>query len=178
MSRVGKRCVPNLRLDDTPLCEHRGKQRSSALNMKACRSLARSLRPCSAIRSTSHTPDARCDTWGGPVAIRRTLRGHLAARRADQHADLRLHQLRGDRRHRLLEEVAVLLQQRATHSSRFVRLCLSAIVMCFPCVDRLGRQPTSLGSRGGRRLSRPRSLRNPRYTTSIALTPRKRVRAP
>jgi len=34
----------------------------------------------------------------------------------------------------------------------------------------LVRQPTSLGARGGRRRLRPRTFREPRYTTSIALT--------
>ena len=41
----------------------------------------------------------------------------------------------------------------------------------------LVRQPTSLGARGGRRRLRPRTFREPRYTTSIALTTTRHPRA-
>ena len=47
------------------------------------------------------------------VAMRHAFCGHLAMRGTDLRRDLGVHQLRGDQRHRLLEQVAMLVQQRS-----------------------------------------------------------------
>jgi hypothetical protein len=97
------------------------------------------------------------------VAVRDPLGADLTKPGTDLGGDLGVHQPRGNHRHRLLEKVAVLVLQRAAHEL-LGRHALPVGHRGVPFVSRLGRQPTSLGARGGRRRLRPRTLRGPRVT--------------
>jgi hypothetical protein len=71
------------------------------------------------------------------VAIRHPIGGHLAVPSADLRRDLGVHQLRGDDRYRLLEKVAVLVQQRSANELLRRHALRVGHRGAFPLIDRL-----------------------------------------